>query len=166
MAKVSTAAGPGRLEFLNRAFVTGLGAGYLPLAPGTWGSLEGVGIALLVHWLYPEDTRLVLGLVLVVLTVLGVLGAGWFSRLQNDRDPSPVVIDEIAGQLLCLMFVPVSPLPLLLGFFLFRLFDIVKPFPAGRSEGLRGGVGIVLDDLIAGLYAGLLAWLISRAAGL
>ena len=78
-----------------------------------------------------------------------------FSRSEGDPDPSKIVIDEILGQMLCLLFVPVSAVSLGVGFLLFRFFDIVKPFPARSSEKLPGGMGIVCDDLIAGLYAGL-----------
>ena len=146
-----------------RTFVTGLGLGYLPLAPGTWASLATLLLVFAVHWLFPLHETIVLGSLVVLLTIPAVIFSTRFSRSEGDPDPSKVVIDEILGQMLCLVFVPVSALSLAVGFLLFRFFDIVKPFPVRNTEKLPGGMGIVCDDLIAGLYAGLclkvLVWL-------
>ena len=148
-----------------RAFVTGLGLGYLPLAPGTWGSLATLLLVFGVHWLLPLHETIVLGSLVALLTFPAVVFSTRFSRSEDDPDPSKIVIDEILGQILCLLFVPVSAVSLGAGFLLFRFFDIVKPFPVRRSEKLPGGMGIVCDDLIAGLYAGvclkILIWLVS-----
>lgn len=143
------------LDRLVRAVVTGFGVGYLPLAPGTWGSLEAVLLVWVVHWLLPAHEMMVLASLLVVLTLPAIFLSARFSRSESDPDPSEIVIDEILGQILCLLWVPVSIVSLVVGFSMFRFFDIVKPFPARRSEKLPGGIGIVCDDLIAGLYAGL-----------
>ncbi len=152
------------LDRFIRAFVTGLGVGYLPLAPGTWASLATLLPVVAVHWLFPLHETIVLGSLVALLTFPAVVFSTRFSRSEGDPDPSKIVIDEILGQMLCLLFVPVSAVSLGAGFLLFRFFDIVKPFPVRNSEKLPGGMGIVCDDLLAGLYAGLclklLIWLI------
>ncbi len=152
------------LDRFIRAFVTGLGVGYLPLAPGTWASLATLLPVFTVHWLFPLHETIVLGGLVALLTFPAVVFSTRFSRSEGDPDPSKIVIDEILGQMLCLLFAPVAAVSLGAGFLLFRFFDIVKPFPVRNSEKLPGGMGIVCDDLIAGLYAGLclkiLIWLI------
>ncbi len=151
------------LDRFIRVFVTGLGVGYLPLAPGTWASLATLLLVLGVHWLLPLHETIVLGSLVALLTFPAVVFSTRYSRSEGDPDPSKIVIDEILGQMLCLLFVPVSAVSLGAGFLLFRFFDIVKPFPVRSSEKLPGGMGIVGDDLVAGLYAGLclkiLIWL-------
>lgn len=109
----------------------------------------------LMHWLFPAQCFYILIGLLGLLLLPAILLAGRFARLHNMSDPSEVVIDEFLGQIFCLVWVPVSGATLLGAFLLFRLFDIVKPFPIAASERLPGGVGIVGDDLLAGLYAGL-----------
>ncbi len=151
------------LDRFIRAFVTGVGVGYLPIAPGTWGSLAALLLVFTVHWLFPLHETVVLGSLVALLTFPAVVFSTRFSRSEGDPDPSKIVIDEILGQMLCLLFVPVSAVSLGAGFFLFRFFDIWKPFPVRNSEKLPGGMGIVCDDLVAGVYAGLclkvLIWL-------
>lgn len=150
---------------LIRAVVTGLGIGYLPLAPGTWASGITVLVVALIHWVAPTREGLVLGGVLVLLTPVAVIFSTRFSQVQNHSDPSQVVIDEIIGQMVCFLWVPVSIFSLVVGFLVFRFFDIVKPFPVRTCERLPGGMGIVFDDVAAGLYAGMslsiLLWLMS-----
>lgn len=152
------------LDRFIRAFVTGVGVGYLPIAPGTWGSLAALLPVFTVHWLFPLHETVVLGSLVALLTFPAVVFSTRISRSEGDPDPSKIVIDEILGQMLCLLFVPVSAVSLGAGFFLFRFFDIWKPFPVRNSEKLPGGMGIVCDDLIAGVYAGLclkiLIWLV------
>ena len=111
-------------------------------------------MALAVHLVFPLQERMILGAFLLLLMVPAVFSSGRVARSDGNSDPSRVVIDEIVGQILCLLWVPVSVISLVAGFLLFRFFDIVKPSPARESEGLGGGVGIVCDDLIAGIYAG------------
>ncbi len=142
------------LDRLADSLATGFGAGYLPWAPGTWVSLEAVFLALAVHQVFPLQERVILGAFLLLLMVPAVFSSGRVAQFDGNSDPSRVVIDEIVGQILCLLWVPVSVISLVAGFLLFRFFDIVKPSPARESEGLGGGLGIVCDDLIAGIYAG------------
>ncbi|MDR2549579.1 MAG: phosphatidylglycerophosphatase A [Desulfobulbus sp.] len=129
---------------------TGAGSGYLPVAPGTWGSAVGVLL-----WLALSRLEAIPYLAVVaVLFVLGVFGAGAAEKIVDRPDPSIVVIDEIVGQLITLCFAPPHPAAPVAGFFLFRFFDILKPFPAGWIDRhLHGGLGIMLDDVVAGLYA-------------
>ncbi|CAK8711322.1 MAG: phosphatidylglycerophosphatase [Candidatus Electronema aureum] len=130
---------------------TGAGSGYLPKAPGTWGSLVGVLL-----WLAGMH-RLALGSYLAVLAVLFIIGtvaASAAEKIVDQGDPGIVVIDEIVGQLLTLTLAPAHPLAALAGFALFRLFDIRKPFPVGwLDQRIHGGLGIMLDDVAAGIYA-------------
>jgi len=136
---------------MNRLAVflaTAGGAGYVPVAPGTAGSAVGVLLYLLT-WKWTLTGQLVL---LLVISVLGVWASHQAARHFGREDPGPVVIDEVAGQLLTLLFAGGSPMTLVLGFLLFRALDIVKPWPARRFEDLPGGVGIMADDLMAGFY--------------
>jgi phosphatidylglycerophosphatase A len=137
------------------------GVGYLPLMPGTFGSLVGVGLFLLLV----ETTGGIVRLAAVFLSVIvislgGIWAASRTEKLFGLKDPGKVVVDEVAGQLLALMplaFLTRNPpaLAVIVSFTLFRFFDIVKPYPAGRLEKLRGGFGIMCDDLVAGAYAAL-----------
>lgn len=124
---------------------------------GTVGSLGG----LLVYFLV-KDNMALYGGVLIVLFALGMLFAGEAERICGKKDASIIVIDEVCGMLLSLFFVPFSAYVVVLGFFIFRLFDIVKPFPAKRMERMRGSAGIMLDDVVAGLYTNLLLQVVFR----
>lgn len=129
---------------------TGCYSGYLPKAPGTWGSLAGLLLFLL---LQPLDLLPYLTVVLV-LFIAGTLAAGEAEKILDNRDPGVVVIDEIVGMLITMSGVPLTPLTLLLGFILFRFFDIAKPFPVNFFDRrFHGGLGIMLDDVVAGLYS-------------
>jgi phosphatidylglycerophosphatase A len=148
------------LRGVARALAIGFGAGYLPFAPGTWGALVAVALASLFHYFLPGREAILLWLGFVFFTIAGVIVSGWVAREENITDPSIVVVDEIAGQFLTYLWVPLSPAALVFGFLLFRVFDITKPFPARRSERLPGGYGIVCDDLVAGVYAGVSLYLL------
>ena len=181
--KTDTApAAPPRKPRLSLFLATVGGVGYLPKAPGTWGSLVGVAL----YWalskipgqpaidLYPRDVYLVLRpewpigvVVALVLALLGVAASNRVAKFTSKKDPQFVVIDEVSGQLFTFLFA-LSPLNwkyLLLGFILFRVFDIWKPFPARQAESLPGGWGIMADDWIAAVYAAIGIW-IARGLGL
>ena len=196
---------------------TACGLGYLPKAPGTWGSLGGLLVALspwwgcwglqralahtewgdgiylidIYHHFFVADPYLVAQVVLAVaIGIVGVWSASRTARFWGVKDPQRVVIDEVSGQHLTLLLgcgVPVwwrhtafawTSIPLglistqnalnwkylLVGFILFRAFDIWKPFPARQAESLPGGWGIMTDDWVAGIYAAMGLW-IARAAG-
>lgn len=143
-----------RAAVSRSAFVvaTGLGSGYSPIAPGTAGSLVG----LVLFW---PVARLEAAQVLaatVVVTLLAVLAAHHVARAVGRKDPGLVVVDEVAGQWVSLLFLPFTLGTAIAAFFLFRLMDVLKPWPARDLEHLPGGVGIVADDIMAGVYANLL----------
>jgi phosphatidylglycerophosphatase A len=134
-------------------------AGYVPVAPGTAGSLG----ALLLFWLVRSRGSTAFEIAtLGVVSVVGVWAATRAERHFGREDPGPVVIDEVAGTLLTLALVPVGLSGALIGFLVFRVFDIAKPWPVRRFEELPGGLGIMADDLMAGIYGQavmrLLAW--------
>ena len=132
------------------ACATGLGVGYAPFAPGTFGSAVG----LLAWWLLPASP-IVQGSAIVAVFALGVWSAGVAERHFTQTDPSYVVIDEVVGMLITLCLNPVGWAGALGGFLLFRMFDVIKPYPANRLEGLHGGMGVMADDAMAGVYANL-----------
>ena len=135
------------------------GAGFFPIAPGTVGSAVGVGVYLLTrHWPWAWQLGLLAAIILI-----GVWASGVTAAALNREDPGPVVIDEVAGQLVTLFLTGVGPTGAIIGFFVFRIFDIIKPWPARQLEDLPGGVGIVADDVMAGVYGwvvvtGILLW--------
>jgi phosphatidylglycerophosphatase A len=136
---------------------TFFGAGRLRPGPGTWGSLAAALLWWAIALRLPEPARIpaIVGLILVV-TVIGIPAATLEARGCGKKDPSHVVIDEVAGQLVTLIACPILWKPLLAGFILFRVFDIMKPPPIRSLEKLPDGTGIVVDDLGAGVY-GLIA---------
>ena len=129
---------------------TGAYVGFSPFAPGTAGSALAI---LFDRGLRLTESHIVYGLAVVFFSVAGVMASNVAEKHFAKKDPSAVVVDEIAGMLITLFLIPVSWSGLLVGFLLFRLFDIVKPFPCRRAEKLKGGLGIMADDLIAGVYA-------------
>jgi len=124
--------------------------GFVPRAPGMVGSVAGVALfwaVRLAHSFWLE------AVVLIAVTLVGVVAASEAESKYQRRDPGHVVIDEVAGMLLTLLAVPVGVGGVMIGFVAFRVFDIVKPFPARQVEALPGGWGVMVDDLVAGLYA-------------
>jgi phosphatidylglycerophosphatase A len=210
-----------RKPFVSLAIATAFGLGYIPRAPGTFGSLAGLVLAIFPFWLrmivailWPKGSGFSFGqspavdpavffqiLLTVVLALVGVWSAHRAASYWHARDPQKIVVDEVSGQHLALLlggFWPRHALPpfniwsvmgingyvrwsgnplglnmwispnwkyLLLGFILFRVFDIWKPFPARQAESLPGGLGIMADDWVAGIYAAMGLW-IARALGL
>lgn len=136
------------LDRLALWIATGLGAGYSPVAPGTAGS----ALTVLILWAVPFS-RAGLVVFLVLVTAGGTWAAHRAERLVGEKDPGVIVIDEVAGMTLSVLTLPLTLPVLAAAFLLFRLFDIVKPFPAHTSQRLPGGLGVMTDDLIAGLYA-------------
>jgi len=203
---------------VSLAIATAFGLGYLPSAPGTFGSVAGIALAMVPFWFLllgavawggiavanyslaslTLDSFVLIQCVLTVgVALIGVWTADRAANYWNTKDPQRVVIDEVSGQQLTLLFggfwpwrrsptaipsydhpilwnshplgMSMAILPnwkyLLLGFIVFRVFDIWKPFPARQAESLPGGLGIMADDWIAGIYAALGLW-IARALGL
>jgi phosphatidylglycerophosphatase A len=174
----SAVAQPGQARSLSDYIalsVATCGVGYLPLAPGTWGSVVGIGVYVLVRGALMKVffdigprynfnlLHISYGVIALELTVIlaialaGIWAATRTEKLSGRKDPGKVVIDEVVGQ-----FIALIPVPFVLGtawwaailaFFLFRFFDIVKPYPARRLESLESGLGIMADDVVAGVYA-------------
>lgn len=149
------------------------GVGFIPVAPGTWGSA--VGVALYLAW--ESVARILLpsvhnggvptfasvafnGLAFAVLCAAGIWAAGRCAVVMGSKDPQKIVADEVMGQVCTFLFVPFgsSWRTLLAGFILFRLFDIWKPYPIRKTERLPSGLGICADDLLAGVFAGVCLW--------
>jgi len=127
--------------------------GYVPIAPGTFGSALG----LVLFWaVRGTGSAGIEAAVMAVLFVVGVWSGTVAERHFRGVDPGPVVIDEVFGMLVTLAFLPVSMTGAIVGFFVFRLLDIVKPWPARRFEALHGGLGIMADDGMAAIYGNLL----------
>jgi phosphatidylglycerophosphatase A len=156
-------------SMIGRCLVTGLGTGYAPVASGTFGSAAAIGVAVIVWSLHrasgvPDS---VLDLTWLILTVLSVVGcvrwspwaiATYNKTARKQDDPGEVVLDEWAGQFIALVALPMVTWPdmaavMAVQFFLFRVFDVIKPPPGRRLEKLPAGWGIALDDVAAGVYA-------------
>jgi len=145
--------------FLAKIIGSGFFIGYVPVAQGTFGSLWGPALYMLIPdtWIvdfFPEVSLVLMGMI-VLLYFTGVWSAG-VCEVFWGRDPGRVVIDEIAGMFVTLVFIPLTLTSVWLGFFLFRIFDVIKPPPARRAERLPGGWGVMSDDLIAGIYANII----------
>jgi len=146
-------------EAFNRAGFSGkaalilstwFGIGLAPRAPGTFGTLGALPVAAVVSYC----GFLCQGIAVILVIPLAVWSAEVSRKLMAKEDPQVVVIDEAAGLLLALFLFPLSWLSIISGFVLFRFFDILKPFPVGLIDRkVKGGLGIVLDDLMAGIYA-------------
>lgn len=130
---------------------TWFGVGLIPGAPGTWGSIAALPVAWFTHKHYGPLGLAALG---GALFVIGCWTSSVFARRVSENDPGPIVIDEVAAQCLVLTAAPLSPAFFIAGFVLFRLTDILKPWPASwADQSIKGGVGIMLDDIFAGAYA-------------
>ncbi len=132
------------------ALATGFYVGMIPKAPGTWGSL-----AAFLPWFFIKDLSLTAYMILLaVLFVIGFFVSGSAEKILDRPDAGPIVIDEILGMFITLTLAPAHPMAWILGFILFRVFDIFKPFPVSWFDRqIHGGIGIMMDDVVAGLYA-------------
>jgi len=125
--------------------------GYLPLAPGTYASLAGILIYFLI-----KDSLFCYASVTLGVTVAGFLISGAAEKTFSQKDARCIVIDEVSGMLLCFFLIPFHLVNLILGFALFRIFDITKPYPAKRIQNLNGSRGVMLDDIIAAIYTNII----------
>jgi len=143
-----------RAPLWAKLVATFFGAGLMHPGPGTWGSAATVFLWwILSHWLPASSQAVTAGGLALFAVLIGIPAATEICRATGLKDPQFVVIDEVAGQLIAFIAVPVTWKSLLLGFILFRGFDIVKPWPVRNLERLPEGTGIVIDDVGAGLYA-------------
>ncbi len=139
-------------------FATLFGIGRVPLAPGTAASFAALIVAVPIHYLFGSYVLFALA---IATALFGIWVSGIYERETGRHDPQDCVIDEAAGQWLACAFAPLSPAGYVLAFLLFRLFDVAKPWPISKAEQLEGGTGIVADDMLAGLIAGVVVYLFS-----
>lgn len=140
-------------------FVTGFGSGYLPKMPGTFGSLVGA----ILCWAFRYFSPSIYLTTTVTIFFLGVWASNHAEKILGKKDPQQVVIDEVAGMLVTMALVPFSLKSAAIGFVLFRLFDIWKPWPVRWfQDRLPAGWGIMTDDIMAGVYANLILQVIVR----
>lgn len=168
--KVARRKPKGGLDYLSLA-VTTCGVGYLPIAPGTYGSVLAVGFYVLLATLFGSfryspsfdqpalAVSVIHSVILVALLLyifLGIWAANRSIELLGNSDPSEAVVDEVIGQFIVFLFIPFTTSWFLIGaaFLLFRLFDIWKPYPIDYLQELPGGIGVCADDMLAGVYAG------------
>lgn len=143
------------VPFLTRFIATGLFSGYSPIVPGTAGSAVG----LLLYLIPGMEQPPILGIVTLVVFLVGTKTSAAMEK-QFGEDPPIVVIDEVVGMWISLLFLPKSILVAVLAFFFFRIYDIIKPPPARQLEHLTNGWGVMMDDIAAGIYANATVWII------
>lgn len=136
---------------------TFLYVGYLPLAPGTFGSICGVFLFFLAG-----GNAFIYVLLTLLALISGFVFAGRAERILGIKDSSCIVIDEVSGMLISLMFIPLDIKFVVIAFVLFRILDTLKPFPAGRLQDTKGSVGIMSDDIIAGIYTNIILQFVLR----
>ena len=147
-----------RLSDAPALLATWFGSGFVRVAPGSWASLTALPGAALLVWL--GGPVLVLGAA-AALFALGIWAADAYMAAVKVHDPPAIVIDEVVGQWTTLALLPLDPLVYALGFLLFRILDVLKPWPANFIDrAVTGGFGVMLDDVVAGVYAGGALWLL------
>lgn len=134
--------------------------GHFPVAPGTMASVAGVALAFMLR-----NDPVFFVVVMIGVTVLGLLSAGVVEKAEGKKDPGCVVIDEVAGMMLSLFLLPLSWPVMVVGFFLFRAFDMFKIYPANKLEDMGGSFGIMADDIAAGIYTNIILQIALRLAG-
>lgn len=142
-------------------FATFAYVGYAPVAPGTFGSAAGLVVYYFVH--LAGSRPLELG-VIAGIFVLGIWSGTEAEHHFGGTDPGPVVIDEVMGMLITLAFLPVTLTGAIVGFFLFRVLDVIKPWPSSRMESLPGGLGVMADDGMAAIYGNVIMQVLVRVA--
>jgi phosphatidylglycerophosphatase A len=151
-------------DFVAVFIATGFGAGFIPFAPGTWGSIVGLLIAYGLIAAFGHEVAFLQNILIaagMVSAALGIWASGRAERIFDRKDASQIVIDEVFGQIISFVFIAPYLAGLgaswrwwmVAGFALFRAFDIFKPYPINRLQGLLGGLGVMMDDALAGVYA-------------
>ena len=135
--------------------------GYSPFAPGSMASLAGAVLAVLLH----QSTVLYV-LVFVAITAIGFKVGGAMEKITEKKDPGCVVIDEVSGIMIAFFLLPMTPAVIWTAYFLFRAFDMFKIYPVCKFEALGGGKGIMMDDIIAGIYTGVIMHIAVRIVGI
>jgi len=146
-------------NFFYKLISTFFYVGYLPFFPGTFASIVGLFLFYLM-----KDNIFIYVSVTLVLMILGLLSAGKAEKIFNRKDAGCIVIDEVSGMLLALIFIPYSIKLAIIAFVLFRILDGLKPYPAGLFQNLKGSLGIMSDDIVAGLYTNIILQVALRLA--
>jgi phosphatidylglycerophosphatase A len=144
-----------KLNFFEKLIGSGFYTGYIPFASGTWGSLA----ALIIYLIPGFEKPVILIPAIVIFAILGVITGNKFDVVYG-KDPAECTVDEVVGMWISLLFLPKTIIVVTLAFFSWRAMDIIKPPPARQLEKLHGGIGIMIDDVVAGLYSLLLLHLI------
>ena len=144
-----------RKNSMARFIGTGIYSGYSPAAPGTAGTAVAALIYIFLKWFgfIELATPFTYILFVIWIIIIGVWSAGVLEKEVSKKDPSIVVIDEVAGYFISVAFLPYTIYTIVGAFIVFRVFDVLKPFPANISQKLKGGYGIMADDIIAGIYS-------------
>ena len=143
---------------LNTMFVSVFGIGFIPFASGTFGSLAGLIIGYALNLINYN----LFFIIIPMLFILGVIASNTYQKQTGEKDSSVIVIDEVVGQLIAMMFVMDNYVLVFISFIIFRLFDIYKPWPASYADKkMTGGFGVMLDDVFAGIYTAIFIFLIS-----
>ncbi len=137
-----------KINFFEKLIGSGFYTGYIPLASGTFGSIA----ALLIYWIPGFENPIIMYSALILFGSYGIYVGNKFDKLYG-KDPAECTVDEIIGQWIALLFLPKTLLISVIAFLTWRLFDIIKPYPARRLEDLPGGFGIIMDDVVAGFYS-------------
>jgi phosphatidylglycerophosphatase A len=140
-----------RVGFLTKAFASGLFSGFSPVASGTVGSAVGLAF----YWIPGFEHAFIMVPLGLLVFILGIKASDSMEKVYG-QDPGEVTIDEVLGMWISLLFLPKSLLVSVTAFFIFRILDIVKPFPARRFDSKPGGTGVMLDDVVSGVYTNLL----------
>ncbi len=141
---------------IKKIFLTAFYSGYSPVAPGTCGTIVAALLYVLSYKLFGSTNysfNIAIMIFVLVLMYPSVKLSTESERIFGKKDPEQVVIDEVLGYLVTVMFFPFSWYVVIFGFVLFRIFDILKPYPIGGLQNLAGGLGIIIDEIVAGLYA-------------
>ena len=142
---------------LNTIFVSVFGIGFIPIASGTFGSLAGLIIGYALNLINYN----LFFIMIPILFILGVIASNKYQKLTGEKDSSVIVVDEVVGQLIAMMFVMDNLILVFISFIIFRIFDIFKPWPASYADTkMSGGLGVMLDDVFAGIYAAILICLV------
>jgi len=135
--------------------------GNLPVAPGTAASAVGVVMAMIC-----SSNVFFYVCVTLIVTILGFMVSGRMEEILDQKDPGCIVIDEVAGVMIAFFLLPLTPVVIVTAFFLFRAFDMFKIYPVNKFEQLKGSTGVMMDDVIAGLYTNIVMQFAIRAAGI
>jgi len=145
-------------DFITKTISTVFFIGYLPLVPGTFGSMAGVGL----FYLLKGATSVTYFLFIFGIIALGLITSGRTEKLLNKKDPGCIVIDEVAGMLIALSFMPYDFKIIFLAFLIFRILDTLKPYPAAGLQNRHGAAGVMGDDLVAGIYTNIVLQVILK----